>query len=689
MKLQDSVRKIKGIGEKTEEKLSRLSIDTVKDLLFHFPYRYEDYTQLVDIATLQEEQKVTIKGQVEIIKNKRSRKKSMMITEAVVADDTGQIRVVWFSQPYVKKKLDIGEKVFLSGEVRQDRFGLQIVNPKFEKEEKDDKEYTNRINPVYSLTQDLSEKRLIKSIRKILNLADDIEDWVPEKIKKEAKLIDLSEAIRLAHFPKKTEDIQKSQKRLKFNELFILQLRGEIKRQKVKSQQAKSVEFKEKETKEFVDSLPFELTNDQRKTSWQILQDLTKEEPMNRMLEGDVGAGKTVVAAIALYNACLSGYQCALMAPTEILARQHFESLQEYLNDLKIGLYTRTNNEIYNEDLTEDSKTGREEEMLHKIQDGEIDVVVGTHALITDKTKFDDLVFTIVDEQHRFGVEQRKKLKDKSGDNETVPHFLSMTATPIPRSFALTLYGDLDLSIIKEMPPGRKPVKTRVVEAKNRPRAYDFIQEKIESGGQAFVICPLVEESEKMADKKSVEQEFEKLSEEIFPSLDIGKLHGQMKAEDKDKVMRYFSKGRLDILISTSVVEVGVDVPNANVMMIEDAERFGLAQLHQFRGRVGRSDEQSYCFLFTESNSKKAKERLSFFENHNNGFDVAEYDLELRGPGEVYGKRQSGVVKFNMASMHDKELIQLSRKFARGINFENYSKLYKKVQDWEQEVHLE
>ncbi|PSO45623.1 MAG: DNA helicase RecG, partial [Parcubacteria group bacterium QH_9_35_7] len=350
---------------------------------------------------------------------------------------------------------------------------------------------------------------------------------------------------------------------------------------------------------------------------------------------------------------------------------------------------TGSYNKLHNLKFESSNNSKKRKEIEDKIETGDVDVVVGTHALITGSIKFDKLALAVVDEQHRFGVEQRKQLKENSGDPETSVHFLSTTATPIPRSFALTIHGDLDLSIIKKLPPGRKPVKTRVVEAKNRSNAYKFTKQQLKQGRQAFVICPLVEPSEKMPEKKSVEEEYELLDEKIFSNFSVEKIHGQMSSDKKNKIMSEFAEGSIDVLVSTSVVEVGVDIPNANMMLIEDAERFGLAQLHQLRGRVGRSDQQAYCFLFSSSNQNKAKQRLEFFENHTDGFKVAEYDLKERGPGEVFGKRQSGAPKFRLASIEDRDLIKLSRNLARKIDFEKYPKLKKKLEEFEQEVHLE
>ncbi|HLD31564.1 MAG TPA: ATP-dependent DNA helicase RecG, partial [Patescibacteria group bacterium] len=442
--------------------------------------------------------------------------------------------------------------------------------------------------------------------------------------------------------------------------------------------------------RDWVAKLPFVLTRKQKVAAWEILQDISQPRPMNRLLEGDVGSGKTVVAALAIYNTVLNKQQAILMAPTEILARQHFQSLTKFFaaEKISIGLLTRSQAEGGGEGLSH----GRaRKNICQAVKNNELAVLIGTQALLNEDIDFASLGLVIVDEQHRFGVSQRKMIREKSGLTKILPHFLSLTATPIPRSFALTLYGDLDLSIIDEMPKGRKPVLTRLVEPQKRQAAYDFIQKQIRAGHQVFVICPLIAgEDEGMAsEKKTVMTEYEKLSQKVFPDLSVGYLHGRMKAEDKAEQMKKFATNQIQILVSTSVVEVGVDIPNATVMMIEGAEKFGLAQLHQFRGRVGRSDQQSYCLLFTESETETARERLHFFASTTSGFKVAEYDLQQRGPGEVYGLAQSGLMNFRLATMRDQELIKLAREMARGLNFSQYPELVQKVKTWEQSVHWE
>ncbi|MDD2656107.1 MAG: ATP-dependent DNA helicase RecG [Patescibacteria group bacterium] len=721
--LKTKVNKLNRIGKTLEKRLSRLGIVTVEDLLFYFPFRYEDYSEILSIAKLQNGQEVTIRGKIELINAKRSSRQRKIVTEALISDGSDQLRLVWFGQPFISKTLHVGEEFYFSGKVKSDMFGLQMVSPSYERVRNGERGmgneghnmHTARIVPMYPLTAGITQKQLRFLVSQVISHIDEIVDWVPEDVRDVADVMELKEAIRSIHFPENQQEIDYALKRLKFDELFILQLRAEMLRQSIKVAKAPKIKFSEKAIQDFVANLSFELTKDQKVSSWEIIQDLGKPTPMNRLLEGDVGSGKTVVAAMATLDTVLNNYQVAIMAPTEVLAKQHYESFCNLLKGHEINVCLLTGSEAISQksippkaDLSGSeksikSKVAQRKNLLDRINSGEMNVVIGTHALLTDKVKFKNLALVIVDEQHRFGVEQRKTIKEKSGNKKTTPHFLSMTATPIPRSFALTIYGDLDLSIIKQMPSNRKIIKTRLVDDHNRQKAYDFIREQIKQGRQVFVICPLIEQKEKdeneieiinynftgSQEKKSVLVEFEKLSKQIFPDLKVDYLHGKMKSAEKDEIMQDFSSGKIDILVSTSVVEVGVNIPNASVMMIEGAENFGLAQLHQFRGRVGRSSHQSYCFLFTTKNSAKSKERLEFFERTHDGFVLAEYDLEVRGPGAVYGVAQSGMMNLKIATMQDKEIIKLSRDVARGMDFNKYPSLKKKVGEWESKVHLE
>lgn len=690
MKLTTPVSELTSIGPTTAKRLSYLGIDTAGDLLSHYPFRYDDFSTTKDIRDLVDGEVVTIRAQVELVNNKRSNRKRMMITEVVASDDSAQMKLTWFRQPYVAKQLKVGEYYYFSGKIKDSMFGCQMTNPTFERVSTDPVR-TARIVPIYPTTAGLSQKQLAGFVSQVIGLAGAVEEWIPEVFLDAVDTIDLSEAIRGVHQPDSQEHLAVSLQRMKFDELLMHQLRAERIRQSVTEGIAPTLIFHEDIAKAFVAALPFALTQDQKVSAWQILQDLERAVPMNRLLEGDVGSGKTVVAALVANQVVQSGAQVALMAPTAILAEQHFASFVElFPKETVIALKTSDRVVLHNHTFTETTKAGQKREFLALLADGTIDIAIGTHALITAGVQFQDMALAIVDEQHRFGVTQRKLLKERSGEAGMTPHFLSMTATPIPRSYALALYGELDISIIKTMPAGRKPVTTKRIEAPERQAAYDFIREEIQAGRQAFVICPMIESDGEAADeKKTVMTEYETLSTTVFPDLRVGYVHGKLKAADKQAAMEAFANGEYDILVSTSVIEVGVNIPNASVMIIEGAERFGLAQLHQFRGRVGRSSHQSYCLLFTDSLSTTVSERLDFFCSTTDGFKVAEYDLAMRGPGEVYGSQQSGEMQFQFASLADTALISVAQECVRGIDFADYPVLDARVRAWEEDIHLE
>jgi len=690
------------VGKKLHTRLAQLGIHTAQDLLFHFPFRYEDYRSVVSIAQVVAGVELTIKGTIELIANKRSPRRRTMITEAVVRDETDQIRVVWFGQPFIAKTLQVGDQVYLSGVVKEDVFGVQMVGPVYEKVRPDkDTTHTARIVPIYPLTAGVTQKQVRLLVEQVISLASEIREWIPEEILQKYNLVTLDRAIHDIHFPENHEARIVAEKRLKFGELLVLQLRAELIRQSSATQKAPPIHFKEVEIRHMVASLPFTLTPDQKKSAWDIFQDMGKENPMNRLLQGDVGSGKTIVAGLSAYLAQVNGYQSVILAPTEILATQHYETLVNILGThVEVGLLTGTQ--------VKSTKYNKKKELKEAIHKGVIGVTIGTHALLTEDTRFAKLGLVIVDEQHRFGVAQRKIIRDKSGMEGMYPHFLSMTATPIPRSYALTIYGDLDVSYIKTKPAGRKEIITRVVDPHKRDKAYGFIREQVSVGRQVFVVCPLIESNDEgtdskerkkntnhqtlsggVSEKKTVLSEYEKLSSKIFPDLRVGYMHGKMKSKEKDMIMKKFAAQEIDILVSTSVIEVGVNIPNASIMMIEGAERFGLAQLHQFRGRVGRSMHQSYCILFTENETEKSKERLEYFARTADGFALAEYDLETRGPGEVYGTNQSGMEELRLATMRDQDIIKAARDSVRGIDFEQFPELKERVRRWEEKVHLE
>lgn len=715
--LQTDIADLPRVGKVLAKRLYKLGLHCVSDLLFYYPFRYDDFSNITPIVKIRPNTQSTIKGKINLIANKRSFRRRMYITECLISDQSGSIKVVWFNQPFITKLLKQGDEVYFSGKAEYTQYGLQLIGPSYEKVKKE-QTHTARIVPVYSLTENLTEKQIRYLIKLILPLAKTIPEWIPQKILKKYKLIDLNQAIREIHFPTNKNTLFQARYRLKFNELFLIQLKVQAVRQKIASEKAPPITFNQQLTKEFVDSLPFKLTADQKEAAWEILRNLHKAQPMNRLLEGDVGSGKTVVAAIAILNVIDNDYQAALMAPTEILAQQHYKTISSLFKKFKIkaGLLTRADKKIGEQSTTQKIIT-------NQIANGKLQVIIGTHAIIQEKVSFKKLGLVIIDEQHRFGVDQRKTLKLKSKNTKledpersrrdqphnSTPHLLSMTATPIPRSLALTLYGDLDLSIITQMPKGRKKVLTKIVPPGKRQLAYNFIHDEIKKGRQVFVICPLIEESDKLGVNpvrnfnkkmqisngvKAATAEYEKLKKQIFPDLSIGLVHGKLKAKEKEQAMKNFAGNKVNILVATSVVEVGIDVPNASVMMIEGAERFGLAQLHQFRGRVGRAKHQSYCFVFTESDSQKTIERLNALVTAKNGFELAEKDLEFRGPGEIYGLKQSGFPDLKIAKLTDYEIIQKTKKasqeiFAKDPQLIHYPSLKEKLDIFTKIIHLE
>ena len=687
--LNTPIENLTRVGKSTASRLKKLGINTVFDLLYYFPFRYDDFSQVVKIKDLRPNQQVTIRGKIVLLENRRSWRKKMVITEALIEDDTGSVKVVWFNQPFLIKNLKPGDEILIAGTTEFDNLSLQFVSPAYEKFTGFDSINTAKIVPIYPLTNNLTQKQLRFLINLALQSLSLVKEWLPEYIITEQNLFVLGKALKEIHFPSNFKTLEQARYRLKFDELFLISLQTQILRQYLAQTKAPQIPFCEQEIKNFVSSLPFTLTSDQKKAAYQILLDLEKSQGANRLLEGDVGSGKTVVAALALLNTALNDFQTALMAPTEILARQHFLTLKKLLAPFKIKIALLTSSEkIMSDDNREIVDKNK---VLEAIAKGQVDLIIGTHALIQQEVQYGNLGLVIVDEQHRFGVEQRKMLKAKN-KNGLTPHFLSMTATPIPRSLALILYGDLDLSIIKEMPQGRKKIITRLVKEANRQSTYQFIRQEIKNGQQVFVICPLIDPSDKLG-VKSVKEEFKRLDKDIFPDLAIGLLHGKLKAKEKEKIMTDFKNIKIKILVSTSVIEVGIDMPNATIMMIEGADRFGLAQLHQFRGRVGRGEKQSYCFLFTENGSEKTQQRLKALVNSNDGFALAEYDLQFRGPGEVYGTRQSGLPELKIASLADLPLINLTkseaRKFFAQYKLDNFPLLKAKLEEVKLIDHLE
>ncbi|MFH1426292.1 MAG: ATP-dependent DNA helicase RecG [Candidatus Kerfeldbacteria bacterium] len=674
------VSQLHGVGPAMEKRLKTLGLETLGDLVWYFPRQHEDLSAISDVIDVADGQKVTVRVRIEKLQARRSFRRRMTITDAKVGDDTSSIKVVWFNQPHIATSLAVGDEVFMSGVAKESKYGLALQSPVYEKADGiRETTHTGRIVPAYHLTHGITQKQLRYFMKQALKLVLPLPDYLPEVVLEETKVLPLTKAIEQIHFPESLELFEEARRRLDFDELYVSQLFAQLQRKDIQSQNADAQEFHETEVKAFVDSLPFTLTAAQKKSAWQILKDLQAGVPMNRLLIGDVGSGKTVVAAIAMLNTVLNKQQAALMAPTEILAKQHFATLQELFADSNVSV----------ELLTSSSKTAAG---AGQGQLAEPDIKVGTHALIQDSVDFSRLGLAVVDEQHRFGVKQRKALKENSGNADTMPHLLSMTATPIPRTLALAVYGDLDLSLIDEMPKGRKPVTTHVVPPQKREKAYAFVREHVAKGEQCFVICPLIDPSDKLG-VKSVTTEYEKLHEVVFPDLKVEMLHGKMKPDEKDDIMKRMKDKQVDVLVATSVIEVGVDIPDATIMVIEGAERFGLAQLHQFRGRVGRSDKQSWCFLFSDSDSDRSAERLQALAKSNDGFELAEIDLKMRGAGEVFGTLQSGFSDMALIAYQQPELLEEARKTAemtleQGL-IDTHPLLQKKINAFIKRIHLE
>ena len=667
MNLVSSLEKVKGVGTKTAEQFAAAGIKTVEDLLNFLPRTHEDFSEVVKISDIHPG-KVTIKARCEKISTRPVRR-GLKITTATLVDDTGKLNAVWFNQPYRATQLAGGdEEFFFSGEFEFNYNKYQLTNPSAEKVS-DMPVQTDRILPVYRAIKGLKSQLVRKILAELRPLIIMLPETLPEQIVKDERLYSRSDALLGMHFPKNAEDIVKARERLAYEELFQLLLASQLNRQENAKLEGWHIPFNQKVVADFVSQLPFELTGAQRRAAWEIIQDFERKTPMNRLLQGDVGSGKTVVAGLAARQAAHEGFQTALMAPTEILASQHAETLQKLLSPLGISVGL----------LTGSVKGAARKTLYEQIAGGSVDIVVGTHALIQETVKFHKLGFVVIDEQHRFGVNQRQALLGK-GDH--MPHLLAMTATPIPRSLALTLYGELDVSILNELPKGRKPIVTKIWSPNSRAQLYEKIDAEIQKGRQAYVICSLIDGNPDN-EVKSVNEEFKKLQNSLFKHRRIGLLHGKLKAEEKDEVMRRFASGELNILVSTTVVEVGVDVPNATAMLIEDADRFGLSQLHQLRGRVGRSEHQSYCYLVM-SDSSKPSQRLKEIEKSNDGFYLAEVDLRLRGPGEIYGRAQHGALNLQIATLSDTKLIarasSAAKKFvATGSDLLQYKQLAAQV----------
>jgi ATP-dependent DNA helicase RecG len=676
------ITRVRSIGTRSAARLLKLGIRTVRQLLWHLPSRYEDYSQVVPISQIEPGQKHSIHGEVISIANKFIWPKRMTITTATIRDESGAVRAVWFNQPYLEESLPVGTLVSMAGKAVLDKRGLHISNPVYEKIGSRDTEtselrHTGRLVPIYPETYGVTSKYLRFLIQPLLEQLDDT-DPLPSSILHQYNLPSISDALRTVHYPATIDATKDARDRLAFDDLLLLQLKALHDRRQANKLMSVRIPMDAEYMRKIIAKLPFTLTKDQRVATLEILQDMERIYPMNRLLEGDVGSGKTVVAFLSALHSAENGYQAVVLAPTEVLAQQHYKTLQDMLganSGIQSALLTGSSSFVNGAPVTK---------IVAKraISSGKIKLIIGTHAILSSDVKFKSLALVVIDEQHRFGIEQRALLtKTDRHESGIVPHLLSMTATPIPRTLALTIFGDLDISIIREKPKGRRTIITSVVSSDKRAEVYEFIRAQVKDGRQVFVICPLIEvqkpEESKpqkplsqmklaLAQAKAVQDEHARLTKEIFPDLRVAMLHGRMKASQKQDIMREFKDGWQDIMVSTSVIEVGVDVPNASIMLVEGADRFGLAQLHQFRGRVGRAEHQSYCFLFATDDTI-GNRRLKAMEKTDDGFLLAEQDMKIRGPGEFFGIKQSGIPDLTMAALANVELIKKARATSRAL----------------------
>ncbi len=667
MELTTSLTAIKGVGPNIAKKFKALGVNNVAELLDYFPRAHNDYSNISSIKSLRPGL-VTISAVIKQAKGRYVRR-GMHITEAVASDKTGSVRLVWFNQPYRATAIKPGQIYYITGKLELRRQHFSIMNPSAELAS-DFPLHTARIIPIYRETKNVNSALIRRTIGGLLKSAAILPDPLPSSITVKYDLLTYPVAVKELHFPSSAENLAKARRSLGFIEVFELILASTLNKQIIEHENAPKINFNIKEMQSFVKSLPFSLTNAQRKTIWQIFKDMERTIPMNRLIEGDVGSGKTVVAAMAGLVSVSNGYQVALLAPTEILARQHAETISELMD--KSGYKDTVSL------LTGKMTVAQKRAAYERIRNGNIAFIIGTQALLQERIAFLRLGLLIIDEQHRFGVEQRKILLKKS---KLMPHVLSMTATPIPRSLALTLYGDLDISLLDEMPPGRKPIITKIISPNSRDKMYEFIAHEIDSGKQAYMVCPIITDS--FIKGLSAEALYKNLQAGRLKKYRLGILHGKLTDQRKEKVMDEFKTGNIDILVSTTVIEVGVSVNNASVMVIEGADRFGLAQMHQLRGRVGRSSDQGYCFI-VPSDSQAPSQRLKALEKSVNGFELAELDLELRGPGAIYGKLQHGALDLKMAKLTDAKLLSEARQavtefFDQGFKLSTFPELNRRI----------
>ena len=687
MKWQDDIQYLKGVGPKKADLLAKLGIQTMFDLLTWYPRGYEDQSALTPIASLHAGETATVSGSIMNLTEKQGRSRKMSILTALVGDGTGFLQIIWFNQKYLKQQLKIGCRLFVTGKATyayggQGQLAMSNLSSFQILQDGEAPEEALGIQPIYSATEKLNQKFFRKLMHTLLENPPEWQEVLPESVRTEYALMDRRQAFGAIHFPKDFEELQAARRRLAFDELYLIQCGLLlIKKQGRESRRGIRHLSDSRLTREVMDSLPFRLTGDQAKCLCAVKSDMEKTVPMRRLVQGDVGSGKTVIAMLALVKTVENGWQGALMAPTEILAAQHYESFRKQLAPfgIRVGFLSGR--------LTKKKR----QELYDAMEAQELDIVIGTHALIQEGVHFAKLGLVVTDEQHRFGIAQRAELEKKSS---RLPDVLVMTATPIPRTMTLTIYGDLDVSLIRELPPGRQPVRTFVRRPERRPLIYDFVHKEIEAGRQAYVICPLIEMNEELP-IPSAEEVYEELRHGIFRDMRCGLVHGRMKAAEKEQVMQDFYENRVQLLVSTTVIEVGVNVPNASIMVVEHAERFGLAQLHQLRGRIGRGSYRSYCVLVSESKSQTAKERLQIMESTADGFQLAEEDLKLRGPGQFFGSMQHGLPDLKIADvLHDMDILLDARRaamqtierredmrFVRPILSMQYGEHFKQIRD--------
>jgi ATP-dependent DNA helicase RecG len=671
------IQKISGVGPKTAKYLNTLNIKTAKDAVYYYPRDYEFRGNVKNINDLADGETASVIAEVSLIYPGRRSYSGKYINRILFKNKTGYIIGIWFSKPYIKNNFEIGKSFFLYGKISKKTGEVQIIEPQYEKISTNSN--TLKICPVYSTNKYVNQKFLRKVISESLKYIDSLaDDMLPESLKKTYNLPDIKTALLNIHFPESRELLERARRRIKFEELLILQLVLFIaKKSYMKEENAFSVPVC-REMIAFKESIPFKLTGAQSHAIREILSDMKKNKPMNRLLQGDVGSGKTIVASAALFNCAANGFECALMAPTEILAAQHFESISSLVSrwNIKTAL------------ITGSTPQKEKEEILEELSKGNIGIIIGTHALIQENVEFKNLALVITDEQHRFGVRQRAELVNK-GKN---PHVLVMTATPIPRTLALFLYGDMDISVLNEIPPGRQKISTYSVGPDKKDRIYKFILSEVLKGNQAYIVCPLVEESDKIEAESAVEIE-RKLKEKYFKNINTGLVHGKMASADRDKVMKDFKEGKIKVLVSTTVIEVGVNVPNATIMVVENADRFGLAQLHQLRGRVGRGTHKSYCILISDLKKIESKKRMEIMVKTNDGFAISEKDMEMRGTGEFFGLRQHGLPELKMADIFKdmdilKETHEISKEIIENnrLDTDEYAKIKKQIENLKEKI---